>query len=186
MNKKIKNLIIDSILLALLIVASKLSIYTSFVPFTFQILVVLTISLLLDYKNALLVIIVYVLMGIVGIPVFSTTSAGITVFINPSFGFIIGFIAMSVLIPVVKKKLECKISNKYKVNFISGIIGLLIDYLFGFFYALLLFKVLMILETDMTVFKIFIYFIAIFVPFDIIKCVLATIISKRVEDSTNN
>ena len=184
MNKKIKNLIIDSILLALLIVASKLSIYTSFVPFTFQILVVIIISLLLDYKNASLVILVYILMGLVGIPVFSSSSSGIAILVEPTFGFVIGFVIIGLVVPVIKKKLKEKIKGKYTVIFISGIIGLIIDYLIGFLYALLLYKVLMILETDMTVVKIFIYFIAIFVPFDIIKCVLATIISKRVEDST--
>ena len=42
----------------------------------------------------------------------------------------------------------------------------------------------MIIDLDLTIFKIFINFIAIFIPFDIIKCVLATIIVKRVENST--
>lgn len=182
MNKKTKNLIIDSILLALLIVASKLSIYTSFVPFTLQLLIVLIISLLVDYKNSLLIIAIYIIMGLIGIPVFSSTVSSVSVLVHPSFGFIIGFLFIALTIPIIKEKI--KINNKFIKNLTLSIIALIIDYICGFVYVILLSKVLMIIDLDLTTFKIFINFIAIFIPFDIIKCVLATIIVKRVENST--
>lgn len=176
MNRKIKNLIIDSILLALLIVASKLSIYTSFVPFTLQLLIILIISLLVDFKNALLIISIYIGIGLIGIPVFSSSIASVAILIHPSFGFILGFLLIAFVIPLLK----LKINNYLTLSFIA----LLIDYICGFIYVILLSKVFMVLEIDLTIFKIFINFIAIFIPFDIIKCVLATIIVKRVENST--
>lgn len=182
MNKKIKNLIIDSILLALLIVASKLSIYTSFVPFTLQLLIVLIFSLLVDYKNSILIIVIYIIMGLIGIPVFSSSVSSVAVLIHPSFGFIIGFILIALFIPIIKEKI--RINNKFVKNLTLSIIALIIDYICGFVYIILLSKILMIIDLDLTISKIFINFIAIFIPFDIIKCVLATIIVKRVENST--
>ena len=182
MNKKIKNLIIDSILLALLIVASKLSIYTSFVPFTLQLLIVLIFSLLVDYKNSILIIVIYIIMGLIGIPVFSSSVSSVAVLIHPSFGFIIGFILIALFIPIIKEKII--INNKFVKNLTLSIIALIIDYICGFVYIILLSKILMIIDLDLTISKIFINFIAIFIPFDIIKCVLATIIVKRVENGT--
>ena len=182
MNKKIKNLIIDSILLALLIVASKLSIYTSFVPFTLQLLIVLIFSLLVDYKNSILIIVIYIIMGLIGIPVFSSSVSSVAVLIHPSFGFIIGFILIALFIPIIKEKI--RINNKFVKNLTLSIIALIIDYICGFVYIILLSKILMIIDLDLTISKIFINFIAIFIPFDIIKCVLATIIVKRVENGT--
>ena len=182
MNKKIKNLIIDSILLALLIVASKLSIYTSFVPFTLQLLIVLIFSLLVDYKNSILIIVIYIIMGLIGIPVFSSSVSSVAVLIHPSFGFIIGFILIALFIPIIKEKI--RINNKFVKNLTLSIIALIIDYICGFVYIILLSKILMVIDLDLTISKIFINFIAIFIPFDIIKCVLATIIVKRVENGT--
>lgn len=183
MNKRIKNLIIDSILLAVLIIASKISIYTSFVPFTLQILIVLIISLLLNYKESLIVIGIYILMGIIGIPVFSSSVAGVASFVTPSFGFIIGFLAMSFFVPFTKKKLANRINNKFLVNLLASLIGLFIDYFFGFCYAIVLYKVLMVLETQMSTFKLLFNFVIVFIPFDIVKCLLASTIVKRLENS---
>lgn len=183
MNKRIKNLIIDSILLAVLIIASKISIYTGFVPFTLQILVVLIISLLLDYKESLIVLGTYVLIGLLGIPVFSSNAAGIAALITPSFGFVIGFLVMSLIIPLLKRKLKQKINNQFLLNLIPSLIGLIIDYAFGFIYALFLYKILMVLKTEMTVLKILLNFVILFIPFDLVKCVLSSIIVERLEKS---
>ena len=60
-------------------------------------LIVLIISLLVDYKNSLLIIVIYIIMGLIGIPVFSSTVSSVSVLVHPSFGFIIGFLFKSTL-----------------------------------------------------------------------------------------
>lgn len=177
MNKKINNLIIDSILLALLIVASKISIYTNFVPFTLQLLIVMIIVLLVDYKNAFIILSVYLVIGLCGIPVFSSLTSGFVILTSPTFGFVLGFVIVGLVIPFFKKRI--RINNEFLLNLFCTIIGLFIDYFFGFFYALFLYKVLMILDTQITVINILINFIIIFIPFDLIKCIIASIIVKK-------
>lgn len=179
MKPKIRNLIIDSILLALLIVASKISIYTAFVPFTLQLLVVLVIVMLNDLKNSLIIILTYILMGLCGIPVFSNNYLGISVLFSPSFGFILGFIFMGLIISFIKKKVKMK--NEFLFYLIISLIGLLTLYILGFLYVIFLSKVIMVIDINLTVYQILINFILIFIPFDLIKCFISAVIVKKLK-----
>lgn len=179
MKPKIRNLIIDSILLALLIVASKISIYTAFVPFTLQLLVVLVIVLLFDLKNSLIIILTYILMGLCGIPVFSNNYLGISALLSPSFGFILGFIFMGLIISFIKKKVKMK--NEFLFYLIASLIGLITDYMLGFLYVIFLSKVIMVIDINLTLSKILINFILIFIPFDLIKCFISAVIVNRLK-----
>lgn len=179
MKPKIRNLIIDSILLALLIVASKISIYTTFVPFTLQLLVILVIVMISELKNSLVIILAYVLMGLCGIPVFSNNYLGISAFLSPSFGYIIGFIFMALIISFIKKKVKMK--NEFLFYLILSLIGLLTDYILGFLYVIFLSKVIMVIDINLTLSKILINFILIFIPFDLIKCFISAVIVNRLK-----
>ncbi|MCQ2382902.1 MAG: biotin transporter BioY [Clostridia bacterium] len=81
----------SAILLALLIICSQLTIPLPIIPFTLQTLAVGIIATILPLKNALLVILTYLLMGLVGLPVFSNFKAGIGVFYSPVGGYLVGF-----------------------------------------------------------------------------------------------
>ena len=87
-NKIIKQLVVDAMLIALLVVSSFISIPINQVPYTLQTLVVFIILILLDIKNSIIIFLIYLIMGLIGLPVFSGFSSGIT----PTLGFIIGFI----------------------------------------------------------------------------------------------
>ena len=105
----IKRIAIDSIFLALLIVSSYISIPLSDISLTLQVLVVLLLALILPFIDAEIIIIVYILMGLFGIPVFANFSAGFSKIFMPSFGFIISFL----FIPVVLKLISfIKINKK--------------------------------------------------------------------------
>ena len=82
-----------------------------------------------------------------------------------------------------KEDLLNRINNRFLVNLLASLIGLFIDYFFGFCYAIVLYKVLMVLETQMSTFKLLFNFVIVFIPFDIVKCLLASTIVKRLENS---
>ena len=65
------------------------------VPMTMQTFVILLIGITLGYKIGLATVILYLLEGIVGLPVFSNSpekGIGITYFIGPTMGYLIGFL----------------------------------------------------------------------------------------------
>ena len=65
----IKRITIDSIFLALLIVSAYIAIPISGISLTIQVLVVLLLALILPFVDSQFIILIYILMGLIGIPV---------------------------------------------------------------------------------------------------------------------
>ncbi len=131
-NIKLKELALFAIMLAFMVVASKISIPIGPVPLTLQTFAVFIIALVLGKKSALLFTL-YLALGLVGLPVFST-GGGISYIYMPSFGFIISFIPASFIVGFAKD------SNKIYMKYILSSIGLIVIYLFGAVYMYLIFK----------------------------------------------
>ncbi|MDR0855097.1 MAG: biotin transporter BioY [Christensenellaceae bacterium] len=79
------------VFVALMTIGAKISIPTPIVVITFQLAFACLGSLILGVKRTVIGLIVYTLMGLVGIPVFAT-GGGFAYAIAPSFGYVLGFI----------------------------------------------------------------------------------------------
>ena len=97
----IKRIAIDSIFLALLIVSSYISIPISDISLTLQVLVVLLLALILPFIDAEIILVIYILMGLFGIPVFANFSGGISKIFTPSFGFLLSFILVPIIFKII-------------------------------------------------------------------------------------
>ena len=73
------------------------------VPFTLQTFAVFLAVAVLGGKRGTLSVIVYVLLGAVGLPVFSGFKGGIGVLLNTTGGYIIGFIFSALLMWAFEK-----------------------------------------------------------------------------------
>ncbi len=82
---------------ALLAVASSISIPLGPVPFTLQTLVLAMFPAALGGRDAVATVGVYLLLGALGLPVFSGFSGGIAVLIGPTGGYLWGFFVGMVL-----------------------------------------------------------------------------------------
>ena len=91
---------------ALLCVSSYLSFPIPFTPIviTAQTLVVTLIGLVLSPASSFFSVLVFMLLGCVGLPVFSGGTAGVARLVGPTGGFIIGFLAAAPLIALTKGK----------------------------------------------------------------------------------
>lgn len=136
---KVKDLSIMAILLSLLVVCSKISIQIGPIPITLQTFAVIIIGFILKTKKALILFLTYIIMGIIGIPVFSG-GGGFDYLLKPSFGFIIGFL-LSALITGIN-------SNKKIFTFIQGFLGLFIIDIFGLLYMYIILNYYMQLDKD--------------------------------------
>ena len=130
----IKRIAIDSIFLALLIVSSYISIPLSDISLTLQVLVVLLLALILPFIDSEIIIIIYIVMGLIGIPVFSNFSGGISKIFTPSFGFILSFIFVPIIVKLLSK-LKIK-SETLKTLLISFIFSILVLILIGYLFTL--------------------------------------------------
>lgn len=176
MNKT-KQLIIDAILLALLIISSKISIPVTTINFTLQVLVVLIIALIVPMKDSLLINFVYLVMGLgLQLPVFST-GGGIQYIYSPSFGFILGFIACSPVVKVVYNILRKRIKFDIVNTIVASLAGLLIMYIFGLGYGFFIYSVYR--NDPKSLEQIIAIFIAPFVLIDICKVIVAAVVASR-------
>jgi biotin transport system substrate-specific component len=97
------------------------------VPFTMQTFAVFLSLLLLGGKRGTAAVLVYLLLGFAGLPVFSGFSAGPGVLLGPTGGYLIGFIAIGLLFAVCVRIF----GGSDRVKAASLIAGLLVCYLFG-------------------------------------------------------
>ena len=97
------------------------------VPFTLQTFGVFIAAGVLGGKRGTLSVLVFILLGAVGIPVFANFSCGIGVLAGPTGGYIIGFL-FSALVMWAMEKLPGK---KSIMQIVSMVVGLVVCYAFG-------------------------------------------------------
>ena len=95
-QSKTRDIVFIGIFAALIAICSWISIPTT-VPFTLQTMGVFTAVGLLGGKRGSLAVLVYILLGLVGLPVFAGFSGGVGVLFGTTGGYIIGFLASALL-----------------------------------------------------------------------------------------
>ena len=112
----------------LLTISAKIKIPFYPVPMTLQTFVVLFLGISFGYKVGVTTILLYLLEGIVGLPVFSNSpekGIGIAYFVGPTMGYLIGFIFACFLAGYFKYN-----SNNL-INFLKILVSTSIIYIFG-------------------------------------------------------
>lgn len=97
------------------------------VPFTLQTFAVFCAFLLLGWRNGLLSVVLYLLLGAAGLPVFSGFQGGVGHIVGPTGGYLIGFLFFGLVFLLM----EPLIRRNRKFVIPALLIGLVICYLFG-------------------------------------------------------
>lgn len=126
---RLKMLIIVALFSGLIGVLAQISIPLPFnlVPITGQTLAIGLAGTIIGSKHSTYATILYVIMGAIGIPVFSNFKAGLSAILSPTGGFIIGFIPTAFVIGYIIERFSLKVS----IAFIANVIGMLITLFFG-------------------------------------------------------
>ena len=117
--------LIGSILLA---ISSKIKIPFYPVPMTMQTFVVLFLGLSFGYKIGLATVSLYLIEGIIGLPVFSNSperGIGLVYFTGPTMGYLVGFLIACLLASFVK------IEDNYVMTFLKLILSVSTIYILG-------------------------------------------------------
>ena len=130
-KNKVFQLVAIALCTAIIAVLSQIAIpLPTKVPVTLQTFAVAFAGYLLGWKGGTISVVVYCLLGAVGVPVFAGWSGGISSFVGFSGGFIYGFIPMALLCGLGAKFCSDKISHK-ALAVIFGVLGLAVCHLCG-------------------------------------------------------
>ena len=127
-SKIIKSLIIIFLGSVILAVSSKIKIPFYPVPMTMQTFVVLFLGISFGYRIALATIGLYLLEGIIGLPVFSNSperGVGLTYFTGPTMGYLIGFLSACFIASFIK------FEDNYFIIFLKLVLSVSTIYIFG-------------------------------------------------------
>lgn len=153
---------------AVMCVLGPMSIPIGAVPFSFTIMVVYLAVYLLGMKMGTMSYIVYLLLGLVGLPVFSGYTGGVAKLAGPTGGYLIGMILMALICGLFMEK------SSYKLLWsgIGIVLGTVVAYIFGTFWFMKL--------MDCTFMYAFTICVQPFLIGDAVKMVVALYVGREV------
>lgn len=143
------------------------------VPLTFQVLVVLLTGLLLEGKHATLSQLLYLIIGTVGIPVFSST-IGYRAILGPTGGYLAVFPVAAFLVGVLSRRLNCLLGR-----LLATLVGVGVIYTGGASWLALWMGNANALEYTVSLSRVWHLGVAPFIVVDLAKAVLAALIVDR-------
>ena len=164
----IKSLIIIFLGSIVLAISAKVKIPFYPVPMTMQTFVVLFLGVSFGYKIGLATVILYLIEGLVGLPVFSNSperGVGLVYFTGPTMGYLIGFLIACFLASFVKKE------DDYPIIFLKLIMSVSTIYVLGVLWLGTL------IGWDKPVFELG---VAPFLLAEVFKIILLTVLTKKI------
>lgn len=172
-QESLKSITIVALMTALLCVLGPLSVPIGVIPISLSNLVICLFVILIGGKRASVSCVVYLLVGLVGLPVFSGFQGGAGKLFGPTGGYVIGFIFLALISGFFVEKFE----GKKLLYAVGMLIGTAVLYLFG--------TVWLAFQSGMSFGQALAVGVIPFLPFDVIKIVIAVltgpVIKKRIE-----
>lgn len=167
-----KKIALTAMFTALIAVGAFIKIPIPYVPFSMQFLFCNLAVLMLGTTWGTASIAIYIVMGLIGLPIF-TAGGGFAYVLYPTFGYLLGFLIGGLVSGLLMRRLATRIRNLAIVS----VINMFIMYICGVIYFFLIKSVYM--GDSVTMQTIFISCFLIFLPGDLLWCVLGSIISYR-------
>ncbi|MDU5699123.1 MAG: biotin transporter BioY [Finegoldia magna] len=167
-----KELIKIALFSALIIIGSYIIIPLFPVPISLQSLFAISSGYYLSKKYANMSVLLYIILGLIGLPVFAGGKGGMQAIFSPSFGYILGFLAQTFYIKYKKRNLS-------KINlFIMFMVSSIIIYAFGVAYMGIFFK---LSNKQFDLWKLLFTGMIVFLPGDMLKALVFSFVTNRVE-----
>ena len=164
-----------AIFVVLMIVSAFIKIPFPLVPLTFQTVVAVLAGLLLGPLYGTAAVGVYIFMGLIGLPVF-TSGGGFAYVVQPTFGYILGFAAAAFVAGAL-----CGRGKAAQITLrgalLASVAGFLVNYIVGVPYFLLIWHFYML---NGGVWQAAVTYNLIYMPKDLALCLLAGFLAWRV------
>ena len=168
-----RNVVLIALFTALVAIGAFIKIPTPVVPITLQFAFCLLAGLLLGSRLGGLAVTIYLITGLIGIPVF-TEGGGIFYVLKPSFGYLIGMAAGTFICGLIARS-----GNKlsYRRMVAGSLAAMLVVDGLGVIY--MYFMCNYYLGTAMTFLKALYAGVAVFLPTDIMWCFLMSLVAYK-------
>lgn len=170
---KVQEMVYCGIFTTLIAAGAFIKIPIPVVPFTLQFLFTMLAGLLLGGRLGALCVAVYILLGLVGLPIFAE-GGGLWYIAKPSFGYLIGFCLGSYVTGKMVEKAQGITLTRY---LIANFTGLFIVYAMGMIYYYVICNY--VIHTPIGLWPLFLYCFILAVPGDICLCILAAFLARR-------
>lgn len=140
------------------------------VPLTLQTTFTAMAGFVLGSRYGALSQLVYLLLGAIGLPIFSNRTGGLSVLSGPTAGFLWGFVISAFIVGLVKERYQV---DKPIVIFLVQVIGLVVTYILG--------VIGLVLVLNLTYTQAFMAGVAPFIILDLIKIGIATLLILRLQ-----
>ena len=164
-----------AIFVVLMVVSAFIKIPFPLVPLTFQTVVAVLAGLLLGPLYGTAAVGVYIFMGLIGLPVF-TSGGGFAYVVQPTFGYILGFAAAAFVAGAL-----CGRGKAAQITLrgalLASVVGFLVNYIVGVPYFLLIWHFYM---HNGGVWQAAVTYNLIYMPKDLALCLLAGFLAWRV------
>lgn len=161
-----RNMAVMALFAALTAICAQITIPIGAVPVSLSLLPVLLCALLLNPSRAVTAMLVYMLLGLAGAPVFSGFSGGPAKLFGVTGGYILGYIPCVLVIGLLLKKSR----DSWILQILSMVLGVLVCYAFGTVWFMVLRHTGLVESLSLCVFP--------FLPFDAVKIYLAWLLAR--------
>lgn len=162
-----RNLVLVGMFAALTAIGAWIQIPIAPVPFTFQVLFVLLSGAILGPGYGALSQIIYILLGLAGLPVFAGGTSGFGILLGPTGGYLFGFVVAAYLVGLLRKAMKSTFFN----TFAAMIVGTIFIYLFG--------MIQLAVVASMSLGKAVVGGVLPFIGFDLLKALMGATIAQR-------
>lgn len=174
-----RDMVLSAMFIALITIGAFIKVPVPNMPFTLQFLFTNLAGIILGANLGGLSVLIYVLAGLIGIPVF-TTGGGPGYIFYPTFGFLIGFILGTY---ISGKFLENREFNKKNI-FLASIINLLIVYALGMIHYYFISNFYS--DSPIGVGALFLYCFVLAAPGDLFLCFISASVGQKVNSAIKN
>ncbi|WP_373899398.1 biotin transporter BioY [Haloimpatiens sp. FM7315] len=174
MKIKTKDMILVAFFTALTAAGGFIKIPVGPVPITLQYLFTALSGVLLGPFLGSLSQLLYVILGLLGIPIFAG-GGGLSYIFDPSFGYLIGFIVAPYVIGKILA--QAKAPCFFKI-FLASIVGVVIIYIIGVPYMFIILN--NVLNISITLEKAIKIGFLVFIPGDLIKSIAVALLGIRI------
>ncbi|MCR8984550.1 biotin transporter BioY [Brevibacillus laterosporus] len=126
-NESLRTYMVIAIFTAITAVFAQITIPLPIIPITGQTLAVGLVATVLGSRYGTVSMVLYALLGAIGVPVFAGFSGGPQVLIGPTGGFIFGFIATAFIMGYLLEKTN----YTFTMALIANLLGMAVTFLFG-------------------------------------------------------
>lgn len=170
---KTEKLIKTALFSVLIIIGAYIRFPLFTVPVTCQSIFVLLSGFVLGAKYGGLSVILYIALGLLGLPVFSG-GGGVGYILNPAFGFISGFFVSASMMGYITKRKKTSLAGVI----LCSLLSMAPVYIIGAGHFMLITKCF--LKESIDFFNVLYYCILVFIPGDVLKCIIVGLVGVKI------